>query len=598
MKRFLVAANALCLLAAMAANALVPPRPASTGGPAGQALWQGSKQAPRVAFLGGKGVGPASWRSVPATPPSPDLIEALLSDPVLAAGLETVVFSIDGASVSSLDGTLSEPLAGDPVEAGRQFLLAHRALFHLPDWPGTDWLPLLRHDRAAGALHLAFGLAIGGLPVEGARIDLHLGSDRQLQMVTGSFPAVTGAPKAAAFTAAQAIGRAAAAVGVGRWRAAPRAGQVGRPGPDGIATVWRVDLPAADPLGDFRVEVDGVTGAVLGCQDRIAYRAAPGGDRETGQGSVFANHPLTGRPVLAPLPRLATHTLVGEFVRIRNDNGPTAVSLEDRYVFDPSDTHFDEVNAYHHLDRVHAFFAGLGDSTVCPVARAWVHYGTNVDNAFYSPFEDRIRFGDGSRFNDFAQEEAGIRFGDGSRFNDFAQEEAVIYHEYAHAVLHRIVALEYAGEAGAINEGQADYFAASLSGEPRIGEWVAAKAGLPFLRTLDNTLHYPEDCTNEVHDDGRIWGGALWDLRRALGPAVTDRLVHAGHFFLKPGEPWFRDGCTAILTADRNLFAGRHRPTITAVFAHRGIVPEAGPGAVLTGTDLAAMCRFRNLHRE
>ena len=511
--------------------------------------------------------------------PDPDLVNAILWEPILSSGISEVTFTNDGKRISSLLGNLTDPTEGDPSQLCRDFLLSHKDLFNLPDWKGTDWLAVVRDESVAGATHIGLQMNVDGLPVDGARIDLHVGGDRRIQFVTGSFPVVSPSHKPFTVNRECAISAATLAIGMEGSRKAPTAAKFLFPKAGELLPFWRVELAPEAPLGDFSVDVDATDGTVFRVGNMMTFVSGQS-LRFTGVGSIFRHHPLQSKPELAPLFNLATHTLSGNFVLVRNDDGPGAVSNDDRYDFPPENTHFDESNAYFHLDRVHDFFRGLGFTGMDRVARAWVHYGTNVDNAFFSPLEDRIRFGDGSRFN------------------DFAKEEAVIYHEYSHAVLHRIVALEYAQEAGAINEGQADYFACSLSGDPKIGEWVGAKAGMPFLRNLENGLHYPEDCTNEVHDDGRIWGGALWDLRRVLGAGITDRLVHGSHFFLKPGEPWFRDAYQALLVADQNQHGGRNKAVIAEVFRKRGIVQSDRNGKTYSNRDLEGIKRFKAVHGE
>ncbi len=551
----------------------------------------------------------------PSQPPTPALIEALRHDRTLTEGVHAVGFSHDGTRIHSLRGELSSPLTGDLVEACRAFLLAHRDLFATPVSPDrsavdNDGLRLVRHEAEAGATHIGFAQYLDDLPVARARVDLHVGADRRIHLITGSFlrlrldPAPTLAGQSATGTtvplsADAAIAVAQGALGVSSVRQPPtamrmvsavdqypvlqtpasastsRRGSFDRPG----IVIWRVQLPAAQPLGDVRVDIDTTTGAVLDVRNEMAFADMPAG-RSTGQGSVYRSNPMRCTPTVEPMLYLASHTLMGAWATVKNDNGPAAVALDDRFVYPPTDTHFDEANVYYHLNRIHDFYAGLGFDRMDRSLRVWVHYGTNLDNAFYSPSEDKIRFGDGYRYN------------------DFAREEAIIYHEYAHAALCRIIKIDFQGESGAIHEGQADYFACSLSNDPVFGEWVTAKAGQPCLRDLSNTLHYPEDCLNEVHDDGRIWGGTLWDLRRALGPAVADRLIHGSHFYLKPDTAWFRDGYQAILAADRTLNGGTNEATITAVFKKRGIATSARGGRSLTGAQLRQMARFAELHGE
>ena len=149
-----------------------------------------------------------------------------------------------------------------------------------------------------------------------------------------------------------------------------------------------------------------------------------------------------------------------------------------------------------------------------------------------------------------------------------------------------------------MNEGQADYFAATIDGDPIIGEYVMARAGLPWLRNLTDRVHYPEDLHDDVHEDGRIWGATLWDLRGALGPQPTDRLLLASFHYLNGDEPTFTDGLLALLAADDALNQGANQATIRAVFAKRGIPDGTQTGPVVDGRDLARLMRFAEIHRD
>ncbi len=84
-------------------------------------------------------------------------------------------------------------------------------------------------------------------------------------------------------------------------------------------------------------------------------------------------------------------------------------------------------------------------------------------------------------------------------------------------------------EPSAINEGTADYFAATLQGDPLLAEYLMSDgaAGEGALRRLDNTLRCPDDLVGEPHFDGRIWSGLGWDLRQALGAETADALMFA-----------------------------------------------------------------------
>jgi Zn-dependent metalloprotease len=235
---------------------------------------------------------------------------------------------------------------------------------------------------------------------------------------------------------------------------------------------------------------------------------------------------------------------------------------------------------YNYITTIHDFFKSLGHDKLDRPMKAVVHLGDNYDNAYFSPWQGMLAFGDGNKFN------------------CLAREAGIAYHEYSHAVLNSIKYLSYSGESGALNEGQADYFACSVTDDPLLGEWAVAKMEKPYLRILENDLHYPEDIEGEVHADGKIWGATLWDLRQALGKEVADTLIYRSHYNLKSSSCKFIDGYNAIVTADNDYFEGKHKAEIDKVFADRGIIAENYNGAVLTAKDLRNIMRFNAVHNE
>ena len=102
---------------------------------------------------------------------------------------------------------------------------------------------------------------------------------------------------------------------------------------------------------------------------------------------------------------------------------------------------------------------------------------------------------------------------------------------------------------------------------------------------------------NEVHNIGEIWCAALWDMTWGIiqqensintnlynfslsstgGNTIALRLVLEG-MRLQPCSPGFIDARNAILTADRNLYNGRHQCAIWTAFAKRGMGSGASQG--------------------
>ncbi|MEJ2744219.1 MAG: M36 family metallopeptidase, partial [bacterium] len=280
------------------------------------------------------------------------------------------------------------------------------------------------------------------------------------------------------------------------------------------------------------------------------------------RGRVYLTSPAEDPSyTIVPLDRLRRPVeLKGEHVVVLNEDFPEARSEDGSFIYAPSDTHFDEVMAYYHVDRVGAFFRKLDpplDEAMEAKGRirAFVHAGDAMDNAYYDPSTHAIYLGDG---------------GGAERLNDLAKEAAVVYHEYTHAVLDYVNPHLKGTEADALHEGYADYYCCSMTDDPQIGEWVIAPLGKPYLRDLINAKRYPGDLQGEAHADGEIWGGACWDLRRAIGVEKADRLVYESMHFL-PEFSRFQDAALGVLQASENIYSHRHTDEIAEVMAMRGL---------------------------
>jgi hypothetical protein len=108
--------------------------------------------------------------------------------------------------------------------------------------------------------------------------------------------------------------------------------------------------------------------------------------------------------------------------------------------------------------------------------------------------------------------------------NDFAYDGSIVFHEFGHGIVHTFNSdlLQASrdsyginGDPGALNEGWADYFASSFSGDSKMGTYGAFGffSGEVGLRDADNEKVCPDNITGEVHDDSEPWTGALWEIR-------------------------------------------------------------------------------------
>lgn len=192
-----------------------------------------------------------------------------------------------------------------------------------------------------------------------------------------------------------------------------------------------------------------------------------------------------------------------------------------------------ELNLFYHLNQMHDYFMNdVNKSSAAPIVRpvvAMAHVGPDLANAFYDPDYDDLYFGDISH---------------SAPSDDFTLDATVPHHEYVHYLVEKIWSIQNYGQAGAISEANADYFAASSLNYSTIGAY--ANLGVP-LRELDDqksgAVNYKlcaqaadSNCVawhGEIHDDSPFISQALWDIRReriqalgyAAGRSCADNLV-------------------------------------------------------------------------
>ncbi|MBN2541859.1 T9SS type A sorting domain-containing protein [bacterium] len=239
-------------------------------------------------------------------------------------------------------------------------------------------------------------------------------------------------------------------------------------------------------------------------------------------------------------PHTLSSTLVSPYVDVDYEDGSdgsfsASVSTSDSpYEITWSTTYalVDEINVFYHTNFVHDFVKHtLHYNGMDYQMPATVRVGDSYDNAYWDGY--------------------GINFGEGgSYFWNLALFCEIIYHEYTHGVTHYIYpedGLPYTGQSGAMDEGFSDYFACSMTGDPQVGERCYRSSSSEIMRTLDNIHSYPYNFIGEVHHDGTIFGGALWDLRDEIGLEITDSITHQARFGFPDN---FEDYIPEILLAD------------------------------------------------
>jgi hypothetical protein len=217
-------------------------------------------------------------------------------------------------------------------------------------------------------------------------------------------------------------------------------------------------------------------------------------------------------------------------------------------------------------------------------------------------------------------------YGHGFLFNDLALEGTVPYHEGMHAITSPIAGLEGDPEGSALNEGQADMWAFTITDNASLGDYVVNAKGirdryrslgrnpdsLAYIRSARSTLKYSDIGTLtasagvyefEEHYDGEVYMSTMWDVREMLnrvypskstykrpapkdgtpskeitkGTEIFERLFLGSMYVLGTTAPdTLVKARDAMLVADQSLYPtdatdaaapGQHRALIEQIFA-------------------------------
>lgn len=495
--------------------------------------------------------------------------------------------------------------------------------------------------------HVTFGQTFDGHPVQDAEVVVHVRDDGE---ITGANNALTDASPGADATqeidADQAKANADKAVqGTPADSDPPQLVWV-QSGAD-LVLAWRVNLRTTDPIGSWRVLVNATTGDTIDAAQVANDRRLPTAPRTPGAAAiatgavasakdtaaqstddacelpdgpsacVFLPDPIYGSggrltdpsqadefltgEALQGLIDPASGQLVGEFVDADPAGAPVDApdEADARWGQGRGEPGFENAMAYYWIDRVQREIQDLGFTDVRN--ESFPVFGVDpqtVDNAFY----------DGSE----------IVLGVGSDGINEGEDATGIVHEYGHAVLdQQAPGLLEGDEAGAYHEGFGDLLAFLTTVELRSGNdqvdpgclFAWAEDG-ECIRRIDNDRVYPDDLVNEVHEDGTIYSGAVFDIFTALladqgvqvadcvgtdrCDEVRDRVLTtllASHNYLSSGVT-LPDIAAAYQTANDANFEGVDADLISTAFAAHGL--DGGSSNTIdadgndTGTDNAA----------
>jgi Zn-dependent metalloprotease len=492
---------------------------------------------------------------------------------VLAARSTTpvaVTWSARTGTPDSMYGAFTAP--GDASEGlARQFLSANADVFAMPG-DAAD-LELVRAIESPLGRHYAFAQTYKGVPVYGAEVSVHYDRSGRVIAVNNLYlPAIE-------IDSVEPVIGVDEAIDTARFRVAPMrrtpfAGSAelvifDHEGAPHLA--WRIVTPTNRET--WQAFVDAKDGTILGPPADI-NRYVNGTGQIFNVNAVVATQNNTLRDnndaaSAVPTSAYSTVTLQGlagtgfldGTYASSNKTKKRASSASNTFNFNRSQVGFSETMGYYFIDSAQRYIQSLGFANVNNRTQVFSANGTAQDNSFYSPSTKVLTFGTG-----------GV---------DDAEDAEVILHEYGHSIQdNQKPGFGSGNEAGAMGEGFGDYWGGSIGAQTSAGfqdtcvmDWDATSystANPPCLRRLDTTKHYPQSVVGEVHADGEIWSGALWQIRGAIGGTKADKVILQHHFLINTNAT-FNQAANALVTAAINLgYTAAEVQSIRQILTNRG----------------------------
>jgi subtilisin-like proprotein convertase family protein len=489
-----------------------------------------------------------------------------------------------------------EALSSDEaVEIAEEWIDGYDAL----DEEGRESLELLGTRRSPGVTHVRYRQVFDDVPVRAAQLVVNVTDDGEVLAASDSLTDARPDPGVEQqIDEPQATDIAGKAV-PDAVRQTTAANVVWLQDGEGLRLGWSVTMQVEGNTS-YTVWVDAVSGEVADAREtRMEYQAESCDAADAPSACVFVPDPASSSGTVPSVDdanageRTAVElqglddpdsgALVGDFVNLESEFDPSPPVREADGVWDQESDEpgFEHAMTYFWIDTAQRRIQELGFEDVRNESFSIVpRFESEVDNAFYDPSVDAIFLGVGSN----GEQDAG-------------EDGQVILHEYGHAVLHQQVPnMIFNDDGGAYHDGFADAFAGlmtvGLTQDPAclfpwfLGPLVGDECG----RRLDTDKVFPEDIVNEVHADGEIWTGAVFDVLEGLlevegltpedcfGSDVCDPVrdrvlttIIAANEFLTGSES-YTEIALAFLLANDAVFDGANADVVEGAFADHGFV--------------------------
>ncbi len=438
-------------------------------------------------------------------------------------------------SPALLSGKMSEPVYGVidkvAVEAAKEFLEEHKSLLRMRN-PKSELTLINKVTDIVGNTSVAMQQNYKGIPVDGGTVRVQFDTEKIVNRVTNKYQTDIDIDTKPKIDVEQAVKAALKDAGQGKLEDeyTPTLSIFQYEGK--LYLVWNIFIDDIEHEKLFHYFINAHDGTVVFKYNN--FQTGQGTGYYSGSGSINSIHDAstyklidTSR-VASGGPEIRTCDLDGG-----NDNpgavdGNVSEDLNDNWnnatTSPRKDSQGAEVDVHRYLGNTVDYYKTVhgwnsydnAGSTIY----VGIHLGTNYNNAYYRPNQNKFYFGDG----------------DNSLF-DYLTPQDVVSHEFTHAVTAHTSRLNYYNQSGGLNESFSDIFAAFIdSDDTDIGE-ECTTPGFPgdALRRMSN----PSDSgavaqiPNHVLASLDTMGTGYYngqDPHSACGP-----MIYAAYFMLHGG---------------------------------------------------------------
>ena len=236
------------------------------------------------------------------------------------------------------------------------------------------------------------------------------------------------------------------------------------------------------------------------------------------------------------------------------------VSTTPQFFYNRSETGFEDVNAFYHLQNYQQHVKSLGFNLADGTVWADTHADGVGDNSYFTPnnLPKRLYFGTG-----------GV---------DDAEDADVVTHEYGHFLSDETAPGSNVGnERRSLDEAFGDYIAASYSKSTSSykSDWVYSWDGHNEFwngRIVNSSKKYPIDLSTSIYRNGEMWASALMNIHDEIGRLATDSLIYQNHYAYAANMA-MDDAAYLMIEADTMLNNGKYYCPIYRHLLAQGFLP-------------------------